>query len=444
MLPRRTFLACGSAGAPIVLLLRSGAAQQQQKKGFRMKDERAMAAAESAAYLVVGGGVMGVSAAYHLAQAGAGRVVLIERDSELATRTTHGAAGFIAPWWCASRSPGPELAIERYGMALYRELASRHPIGLCANGLVHIATTPASDAAIRRDAATARGALGESEAELLEPDDLRALVPIVERGRVASGLLVRGAFSLRAADAIRALAAEFVQLGGEIRTGTAVERLLIADQRICGVQTSAGAIEADGVVLAAGAWLGQLSQRAGVPLPLLATQASRFVTQPHAGIPANMPMLMFPAYHNLYLRPEAGGLLIGCEETVIHPPTLQADLAAIAGGGVPETGSAGVPAGGDSTHSYHLWLARAFASVVPLLATIAVREVRMGSPTRVPDMRHICGAAADVAGLYLLGADLECGMTHGPGLGRMLAQQILGHQPATPVYRPDRWGAASA
>ncbi len=407
-------------------------------------DQPVLRAPEIFDTIVIGGGIMGVSAAYHLLLAGAGRVLLLEREPDLATRTTHGAAGFIAPWWLTSGAPEPELRIERYAMALYRDLATRHTIGLRAHGLAHIATTTASDAGLRRSALIARERLGADLVELLEPADLRELVPIVNPTQVGATLLVRDAFSLVAADAVRALAQEFVALGGAIRTGSAVEQILIDAGQARGVMTSAGPIHAEHVVVAAGAWLRQLAHHSGVPLPLLATQASRFVTQPLAAVPADMPMLMFPAYHNLYLRPEAGGLLIGCEEIVIHPPTLQGDMATLARGDVPARVAAGVSPVDDTTHHYHLWLARAFARVVPLLAEIAVREVRVGYPTRVPDMRHICGPAAGIGGLYLLGADLECGMTHGPGLGKMLADQIskAPDADATTVYAATRFGEA--
>ena len=392
--------------------------------------------------IVVGGGIFGVSAAYHLKKAGLGRVVLIEREPELAAQTSRGAAGFLAPWMAGSTNAQPELGIELYGLDLYRDLARRYDLGLKQHGIAHIATGEHTKASQHSGYEQMRAQLGEDAVALLSPGELHDLAPIVEPSQVQSALFVRNAFSLVASDAVRALAAEFVALGGELHLGVAVSELLISDGRARGVVAGDQTILADRIVVAAGGWLRQLAQHAGVALPLIATQASRFVTQPLAAVPPTMPMLMFPDYHNLYLRAEQGGLLIGCEEIVIHPPTLQHDLTTLQRGETPKTVAVGVSSVADTTHHYHLWLARAFAHVVPLLAEIAVREVRVGYPTRVPDMRHIAGQARGIGGLFLLGADLECGMTRGPGLGKMLAELAVHGRtsPDSAAYYPDRWG----
>ncbi|NJM08165.1 FAD-binding oxidoreductase [Candidatus Gracilibacteria bacterium] len=337
--------------------------------------------------------------------------------------------------------PQPELDIELYGLDLYRDLARWHTIGLRQHGIAHIAMHANTMAALQGSYQRARTQLGDEHVTLLSSQQLHALAPIVVPQQIAGALLLRNAFSIVAADAVHALAHEFVALGGELRLGTAVDEIVISDGRVRGVVVGDRTLHAATVVIAAGAWLHELVHRIGVTLPLLATQAARFVSQPLDAVPDSMPMLMFPDYHNLYLRVEQGGLLIGCEEIVIHPPTLQHDIAALQRGQTPQNRAAGVAPLADTTHHYHLWLARAFAHVVPLLATIAAREVRVGYPTRVPDMRHILGQAGTIGGLFLIGADLECGMTRGPGLGRMLAKLVTTETSTvdTRVYQPDRW-----
>lgn len=390
--------------------------------------------------IVVGGGIFGVSAAYHLKKAGLPRVVLIEREPELAMQTSRSAAGFLAPWGAGSKRPEPELSIELYGLDLYRDLAKRHDLGLKQHGIAHVATSDASDASLRDGYERAQAQLGDDAVALLSPEELCQLAPIVAPKQIARSLFVRNAFSLVAADAVRALAAEFVALGGELRTGAAISEILIEDNRARGVVVNGDVLSAERVVVAAGAWLREIMHRVGVELPLIATQATRFVTQPLAAVPPAMPMLMFPAYNGLYIRAEQGGLLIGCEEIVVHPSTLQRDIAALQRGEVPKTVAAGVSTVADTTHHYHLWLARAFAHVVPILGEIEVREVRHGYPTRVPDMRHILGQAGEIGGLFLMGADLECGMTHGPGLGNILADLAIHGRASqgTAAYQPGR------
>jgi glycine/D-amino acid oxidase-like deaminating enzyme len=240
-----------------------------------------------------------------------------------------------------------------------------------------------------------------------------------------------------------AIGHELRGLGGEVCTGMLVTGIDQRNGAVTAVHTSRGAIATRTVINAAGAWLPEIARIAGVRVPpLLPLQASRFVTEPLAEVPLNMPLLMFTDYHGLYLREEQGGLLIGSEEIVAHPPSLMRALGRELGFTPGDRGS--VPADmrqlPDTTHGYHLWLARQLAAV-PVLGRCVVKQVRNGMPTRTPDMRHLLGQASDVGGFYFLGGDCEIGVTHGPGLGRGLAELLTQGRTSLnlSVYQPDRW-----
>ena len=399
---------------------------------------------DTADVVVIGGGVRGCSVAYHVCQAGAGRVLLLEREQELATQTTLAGAGFVALWTAAGEHCEPELGLERYALEFYRALAEKHAIDLKRVGMIWLATTPAGAASLERAHARARQRVSADEVALLEPEQLRALVPIVEQHRITAALHWPTAIRVSAPQATMAIGRELRELGGEVRTGTLVTGIEVRDGHVAAVQTSHGTIATPTIINAAGAWLPEIARMAGARVPpLLPLQASRFVTEPLAEVPANMPLLMFTDYHGLYLREEQGGLLIGSEEIVVHPPSLIRMLGRELGFAPADRGS--VPADmrdlPDTTHGYHLWLARELAAVVPALGCCVVKEVRNGMPTRTPDMRHLLGQAPDVGGFYFLGGDCEIGVTHGPGMGRGLAELVTQGPTSADlsVYQPDRW-----
>jgi len=76
----------------------------------------------------------------------------------------------------------------------------------------------------------------------------------------------------------------------------------------------------------------------------------------------------------------------------------------------------------------------------PALGRLNLKEVRNGIPTRTSDLRHLLGQAAGVGGFYILGADCEIGVTHGPGLGRHMAELVVQGQSSVDLseYRLDR------
>ena len=384
----------------------------------------------SADVVVIGGGILGLSAALHLRRLGAGSVVLLERAPELASQTTYAGAGFVANW---NGDREPERSIERYGLDFYRSLGAKYTIGLKQVGLLFIATSERTASAQRDEHARLRATRGADELALLTPQQVAEAAPIVVRERVYGGLLHRSALRVSAPDAARAVGRALAELGGDIHTDVDVVGIALDGGHVIGVRTAHGFIATRHVVNAAGAWLGPLARTAGVRLPLVPMPASRFVSEPLPELPPDLPMLMFPDYHGLYIREEDGGLLVGSEETVVHPAAL---MRALGGESLDSTEVLL-----SNTHRYHSALARDFAHTVPALGNLTTREVRNGLPTRTPDLRHLLGQCREAPGLFIVGADCEIGVTHGPALGMLAAELVLRDTTSIDIsaYRPDRF-----
>jgi glycine/D-amino acid oxidase-like deaminating enzyme len=396
----------------------------------------------SADVVVIGAGVFGIAAAYHLAKAGVGRVVVVERSPRVAAQTTFGGAGFVSLW--SAGGSEPEFSIERYGRDFYRDLAQRHDIGFKAAGLIFVALSPHAAAQQRAGHARLQRHLPDGEVQLLDAQQVADLAPIFNVTKVSSGEYWPRAVQVDASKAVSAMAAECEALGAQVVCGVQVTGLDAANGRVMGVQTDAGRIATRCVVLAAGAWNARLLDSVGAWLPLFPTHVCRFVTE-SLGLSDDLPLLLLADYHGLYLREDAGGLLIGSDQTLIHGPALAHHAAATFGVSAGDALPGDVRDLPNDLACYNEWAARNLSEVIPALRDFCVNEVRHGLPARTPDMRPVLGELPQARGCYIIGGDNECGVTRGPGLGKLLAELIVhGHasQDIGPL-RPDRWGQVS-
>jgi len=227
-----------------------------------------------------------------------------------------------------------------------------------------------------------------------------------------------------------ALDGELRAAGVDVRTGVAAEGAIVESGRVAGVRTSEGPIGAAAVVNAAGAAARALGARDGVDIAAVPLLESRFTTAPIAGVTDDLPMMLFFERDLLYLREQAGGLLVGAIEHAIGPRS-RVDLAA-----PPRTADLS-----DHAAIEHEQLARELADVIPALATARVRERASGLPTWTPDGRHILGFAPEIEGYVVLAGCNECCVTHGPGLARIAAELVTTGRTDTDIsaYRVDRF-----
>ena len=401
-----------------------------------------MAHGETADVVVIGGGILGCCAAYHLHKAGAGRVVLLEQASGIGMETTSAGAGFVSLWGADFAHWGTlELTLERYAHQFYRELSAAHEIGLKAVGMARVAVGAEGARLLAAQYEHARTLVSGEEVQLLTPQQLVDLLPTVDAAQVSAALFWPTALRIDAPLAARAIGRELAAVGVEVRTGTEVTGVAVDGGRITGVDTSGGRIATDTVVSATGVWTQRVARMvgAGDVFPLTPLLTWRFVTEPIDLVPADLPMLFFSTYADpqapdMYVREHQGGLLIGAYPHGSGAPL--SHLRQVSPDATP--GMLTVPA---ELLRYADDAVREFAAAWPPLAQARVAERRIGLPTYTPDGRHLLGALDGVQGFFVVGGDNEAGISHGPGLGKMLAELVTTGATSldTAPYRLDRF-----
>jgi sarcosine oxidase, subunit beta len=376
--------------------------------------------ADRSEVVVIGGGVLGASAALHLLAAGVRDVRLIERDG-LFQGTSAAGGGFLGPWTALAPIHGAAsraLPIERYGMDFYAEMdAAGHDIDYRHNGILWVAASEATWAQVQQMAWDT----ADPDSYTVDPDDLRELT-----GGIVSPEGVHGAKFMPSGAQVfttkvgRAMADRIRRDGGVIETRRPATGLVVRGGRVRAVETPHGRIDCDTVVLAAGAWSNELLRPLGVYIPAVPQITSRLITG-DLGIPAALPVLMLQGMLPgepgdgtvLWVRGHGNGLLWGGMYTTYPRNVLVATpmperLDELPIDGVLENQRA----------------ARA-ARFMPALSRPTSIRIKHGAPCYTPDNMALMGPVPGVAGLHVMGGDNEVGFTHGPGFGRLIADHIV-------------------
>jgi len=263
--------------------------------------------------VVIGGGIIGCSVAYHLALAGCTDVVLLERD-QLTSGTTWHAAGLMVTFGSLSET---STEMRKYTADLYTRLEAEtgQSTGFKQCGFIELATEPDRLEEYRRVSAFNRWC--GIDVHEISAREVGELFPLAETGDVLAGFYVREDGRANPVDVTMALAKGARQRGVRIVQGVAVTDVLRADgpagPRVTGVRTARGDIEADIVVNCAGMWARQLGDAIGVNIPLQAAEHYYLVTEQIAGVSGDWPVIEDPRNYGYY-REEGGGLMIGLFE----------------------------------------------------------------------------------------------------------------------------------
>src|SRR4051812_6478088 len=264
-----------------------------------------------AQYVVVGGGVIGTSIAYHLALLGAADVVLLERK-QLTSGTTWHAAGEVV----SGGTTEDALWMARYSADLYARLEEETGLstGFRQCGYLQLATTARADESLRRETAYMRS-VGMTK-EVLSPREVADLVPLMRADDVVHGFWTPDEGRANPVDVTMSLAKGARQRGVRIFEETEVTGFTLERGRVVGVRTERGDVECEKVVLAAGLWGRELAAKAGVTVPLQAAEHYYLLTEPIAGVtPESVPVIEDSEAYGYY-REEGGGLLVGMFEPV--------------------------------------------------------------------------------------------------------------------------------
>jgi glycine cleavage system aminomethyltransferase T/glycine/D-amino acid oxidase-like deaminating enzyme len=366
--------------------------------------------------VVIGGGVIGSSVAYHLALMGWKEVVLLERD-RLTSGTTWHAAGLMVTFGSTSET---STEMRKYSRALYSRLEEEtgQATGFAPIGFIEVASDRDRLVEYRRVAAFNRYC--GIDVHEISPREVHELFPLARVDDIEAGFYVREDGRVNPVDVTMALARGARQRGVKIIEGVAVTDVLQSGGRVSGVRTLQGDIRTDVVVNCAGMWARQLGARSGVTIANQAAEHYYLITEPIRDLPPNMPVLEDPGAYGYY-REEGGGLMVGLFEPVCAPWRVE---------GIPEDFSFGeLPPDWERLAPF---LERAM-SRVPITAEVGMKKLFCGPESFTPDLRPILGEAPELAGYFVAAGLNSIGVLTGGGVGRVLAHWITTGHPDVDV-----------
>ena len=368
---------------------------------------------KQARVVVIGGGIIGCSVAYHLAHMGWTDVVVLERD-RITSGTTWHAAGLMVTFGSTSET---STEMRKYTRDLYARLEAEtgQATGFRPIGFIEVAADKDRLEEYRRVSAFNR--LCGINVQEISPGEVKGLFPLAHTDDLLAGFYVAEDGRVDPVDVTMALAKGARQQGAKIIEGVSATGLLRRDGAdsggtVTGVVTSAGDIEAEYVVNCAGIWARELGDAAGVNIPLQAAEHYYLITDKMPGIDRNWPVLEDPGSHG-YFREEVGGLMIGLFEPVCAPWKVE---------GIPKNFSFGsIPPDWDRMSPY---LETAMKRV-PSSLEVGVKKFFCGPESFTPDLQPIVGEAPELRNYFVAAGLNSIGILTGGGMGRVLAHWIV-------------------
>jgi glycine cleavage system aminomethyltransferase T/glycine/D-amino acid oxidase-like deaminating enzyme len=392
---------------------------------------------DRARVVVVGGGIIGTSVAYHLAHLGVRDVVLLERD-RLTSGTTWHAAGLMATFGSTSET---STELRTYSRDLYLRLEAETGLatGMRQVGLIELAIEPGRLEEYRRVAAFNRHC--GVEVHEISAREVAELWPLARTDDVLAGFYIPADGRVNPVDVTMSLARGARQQGARIIEGVPVTGFLTRSGAVTGVRTACGDIEAEYVVNCAGMWARQLGELAGVSIPLQAAEHYYLLTEPIAEVSRDWPVLEDPANYG-YFREEGGGLMLGMFEPVCAPWKVE---------GIPPDFSFGeLPPDWERMGPF----LEKTMSRIPVSSEVGIRKFFCGPESFTPDLAPVLGEAPELKNYFVAAGLNSIGILTGGGIGRVLAHWIAGGSPdvditgmnidrlhpyqATPEYRATR------
>jgi len=370
--------------------------------------------------VIVGGGVIGTSVAYHLTKNGESDVVLLEQG-ELSCGTTWHAAGLVGQL----RATQSGTTLVQYSASLYEQLEDE--VGLSSGfkrcGGVTVARTEDRMEQLRRTAATA--VAYDLECDLLTPDQALAHYPLLEIGDLVGGIWLPGDGTANPTDLTQALARGARQRGATIVEHVRVTDVLVDDGAVTGVRTDQGDVEAEIIVNCAGQWAHQLAARIGVTVPLHSAEHFYVVTDQIDGVRPDLPILRDPDGYT-YFKEEVGGLVVGGFEPEAKPW--------VAPDQIPYPFEFQLL--GEDWDHFQVLMDSALERI-PALHETGIRKFYNGPESFTPDNQFILGEAPSVRGFFVGAGFNSVGIASAGGAGRALAEWILAGEPTTDLLAVD-------
>ncbi|QQS11885.1 MAG: FAD-dependent oxidoreductase [Rhodospirillales bacterium] len=382
--------------------------------------ENAPALPTQARVVIVGGGIVGCSVAYHLTKLGWTDVVLIEKG-RLSSGTTWHAAGLVGQL----RTHPSMTRLIRYSTDLYARLEAETELatGWKRCGSLTVARTPERMTLLRRVAATA-AAQGVT-CELLTPAEAGAKYPVMRTDDLVGAAWLPGDGKANPADITQALARGARRGGARIFEKTKVTAIRVEDGRATGVSTDRGDIAAEIVVNCGGQWARQIGRMAGVTVPLFSCEHMYIVTERMAGVTPDLPCLRDPDGY-IYFKEEVGGLLMGGFEPVAKPWAQAFDI--------PEPFEFQLLP--DDWDQFQILMENALVRV-PALESTGTKRFINGPESFTADNNYILGEAPELRNFFVAAGFNSMGIASAGGAGMALAEWIVQGEPTLDLWPVD-------
>ena len=359
---------------------------------------------QQAQAVIIGGGVVGCSVAYHLTKLGWTDVVLLERK-QLTCGTTWHAAGLIAQL----RATQNMTRLAKYSQELYFSLEDETGVatGIKRNGSITVALTEERMEELRRSAAMAR-AFGV-EIDEIPTDEIARLYPGLKVDDAVGGVWLPKDGQGDPVNITQALAKGARMRGANIIQGVKVTGVTVENGKAVGVETAEGNIRADFVVNCGGMWAREVGAMAGVAVPLHACEHFYIVTEGIEGLQSNLPVLRVPD-ECAYYKEDAGKIMLGAFEPNSKPWGMN---------GIPEDFEFDtLPE--DFDH-FEPILEKA-VDRLPVLASAGIQTFFNGPESFTPDDRYILGEAPEVKNFFVAAGFNSVGIQSAGGAGMVLAE----------------------
>lgn len=375
---------------------------------------------EFAKVVIIGGGVIGCSTAYHLGKYGWKDIVILEKN-QLTAGTTWHAAGLVEAGGFFSAT---SIEMAKYTLDLYSSLKEETGLATGFNdvGMLNIATSASRLEELRRIATFDRH-FGVPMQEL-SPEQVKDMWPLAYTDDILAGFYSPGDGRVNPVDVTVALAKGARLNGAQIFEDTPVKGIKKKGRRVTGVITDKGEIRAEYVVNCAGMWGREIGKLAGVNVPLQPMEHYYLITEPIDGISTDLPVLVDLDKY-AYYREETGGVLFGLFEPDAAPWALN---------GIPDDFAFGEINPDWDRMMPHLEEAM---KRIPALENAGIHNFFCGPESFTPDLEPMMGLAPELDNFYVAAGFNSLGILMGGGAGKVMAQWIADGVPDVDVTEID-------
>ena len=371
----------------------------------------------SSKIIIVGGGIIGCSTAYHLAQMGP--AVLLLEKAQLTSGSTWHAAGLVGQL----RSSANITQLLGYSIDLYNALEAETGLatGWKMNGGLRLACNQERWTEVKRQA-TAAHSFG-LDMQLLTPQEAQDLWPLMDIGDVVGAAFLPTDGQANPSDITQALAKGARSKGAKLVENMPVTEILTEKGKIVGVRTPDGDVSCEKLVLCSGQWTRELAKRIGVTVPLVSVEHQYMITESF-GVPSNLPTLRDPD-RLTYYKEEVGGLVMGGYEKNGIP---------WAKDGIPDPFDFQLL---ESNFDHFEQLVELSLPRVPALETVGVKQLINGPESFTPDGNFILGEAPEMANVFIGAGFNAYGIAAGGGAGMALAEWVATGAPPYDLWPVD-------